>query len=226
MDTESKRLTFELLDGKVDEYIKETEDAPPGSVERWSFALGLFAAGLASLIGTLVGGWTGVHILRVGLIVELSFFGIAMVMFIRRNLSMFHAAKRNYARELDHDYGQYLGFVQWLRSYEPEELARKLRYIRGRKGSMTYRLGLLTGGIERLGVLPLLVALYFQFKDWEFGDWQVLGHVNFAGGLLLWALLLLYLGGWWLIRLKTRLDTYEVLLAEAVSPSSHDEYEA
>jgi hypothetical protein len=84
---------------------------------------------------------------------------------------------------------------------------------------MTFRLGLLTGGVERLGVLPVLIALYFQFKDWKFGYWQALGQVNLAGGLLLWALLLLYLGGWWLIRLKLRLDTYEMLLAEAVRRS-------
>ncbi|SDQ25891.1 hypothetical protein [Pseudoxanthomonas sp. CF125] len=215
MDNRREHLTFEQLDAKVDEYIKETNDAPPGHIERWSFALGLFSAGMASLIGTLVDGWTGVRIVRIGLILELAFFAISMAAFIRRNWKMFHASKRSYAKELDHDYGEYMRFLDWLRSYKEEDLSRKLMYIRDRKGSMTFRLGLLTGGVERLGVLPVLVALYFQFKDWEFGDWEALGQVNLAAGLLLWALLLLYLGGWWLIRLKLRLDTYEILLAEA-----------
>lgn len=115
---------------------------------------------------------------------------------------------------------EYRRFVEWLHAYGPDELSRKLQYIRDRRSSMTFRLGLLTGGVERLGVLPVLIALYFQFKDWRFGDWQALGQVNLAGGLLLWALLLLYLGGWWLIRLKLRLDTYEMLLTEAIRGSS------
>jgi len=215
MDNRKDHLTFEQLDAKVDEYIKETDDAPPGSVERWTFALGLFSAGMASLIGTVVDGWLGVRIVRIGLILELTFFAISMAAFFRRNWKVFRAAKRNYARDLDHDYGEYMRFLDWLRGYKEEDLSRKLRYIRDRKSSMTFRLGLLTGGIERLGVLPVFVALYFQFKDWEFGNWQAFGQINLIAGLLLWALLLLYLAGWWLIRLRLRLDTYEVLLAEA-----------
>lgn len=216
MGNAGKHLTFERLDAKVDEYVKETEDAPPGKVERWSFAFGLFAAGAASLSEALIGGTAGVLILRIGLILELIGLGISLIAFLRRNWSSFRDSKRNYAKELDHDYGEYLRFVEWLRGYDAVELSRKLQYVRDRKSSMTFRLGLLTGGIERLGILPVIVALYFQFKDWEFGDWQALGQVNWAGGLLLWALLLLYLAGWWLIRLRLRLDAYEMLLSEAI----------
>lgn len=186
-----------------------------GGIARVGSALRGSSAGMASLIGTLIDGWAGVRVVRVGLAFELIFLGISAVAFIRRNWKMFRASKRNYAKDLDHDYGEYMRFLGWLRNFKEEDLSRKLRYVRDRKGSMTFRLGLLTGGVERLGVLPVLVALYFQFKDWEFGDWQALGQVNLAAGLLLWALLLLYLGGWWLIRLKLRLDTYEILLAEA-----------
>ena len=216
MGDRRSHLTFEQLDTKVDEYVKETEDAPPGKVERWSFAMGLFAAGAASLGGTLVGGTAGAYIVLVGFLLELVGLGVSLAQFLRRNWSSFRESMRNYAKELDHDYGEYLKFVRWLQTHGPDELSRKLQYIRDRKGSMTFRLGLLTGGIERLGVFPVLIALYFQFKDWKFGDWQALGQVNLAGGLLLWALLLLYLGGWWLVRLKLRLDTYEMLLAEAI----------
>lgn len=41
-----------------------------------------------------------------------------------------------------------------------------------------------------------------------------------VGGLLLWMLLLTYLGTWWLAGLKSRVDLYEILLAEAcIEPS-------
>lgn len=216
MGDRKKHLTFEQLDMKVDGYIKATEDAAPGKVERWSFAVGVFVAGAASLGGTLIGGSVGAYVVWVGLLLELIGLGISLMQFLRRNWKSFRESKRTYAKELDHDYGEYLRFVRWLQTYGPDELSRKLQYIRDRRSSMTFRLGLLTGGVERLGVLPVLIALYFQFKDWQFGDWQALGQVNLAGGLLLWALLLLYLGGWWLIRLRLRLDTFEMLLTEAV----------
>jgi hypothetical protein len=118
---------------------------------------------------------------------------------------------------LDKDYVAFREYVAWLGEFPNAEIGRRLRYIRDRKEMMSYRLGLFTGGLERFGIFPLLVALYLQFKDWRFGDWSALGRVNMLGGLLLWALLLAYIGGWFLIRLRTRLDTYEALLAERLN---------
>lgn len=80
---------------------------------------------------------------------------------------------------------------------------------------MTHRTGVFMGGIERLGVLPVLLALYLQFKDWEWGDWAMLAEVNLVQGLMILALLLAYLLGWYFVGLNARMDAYEQVLAEA-----------
>ena len=79
------------------------------------------------------------------------------------------------------------------------------------------------GGVERLGILPLLLALYLQFKDWEWGDWGMLAEVNLIQGLLIWALVLVYLSGWRLVRLHARVESYERLLIEARAQDREEE---
>jgi hypothetical protein len=211
-----RHLSFEMLDEKNDEYIGLTERNPAGRMERWSFYVALLAAGVGVLIGPLIGGKIGSWVTVAGLLVEFAGLILCLALKLKREWATFAKARRTYAKELEHDYRLYRGYVSWVRGFPDEEVARRLRYIRDRKGSMTYRLGLFTGGIERLGILPLIVALYLQFKDWEFGDWDALSSVNMLGGLLLWGLLIGYLASWWLIGLRTRMDSYEALLAEAV----------
>ena len=80
---------------------------------------------------------------------------------------------------------------------------------------MHERLGLFTGGMERLGVVPLLLAFYLQFKDWRWGDWKTLTSITFTQALLAFALMLAYTIFWHLIFLRARVHAYESLLAEA-----------
>jgi len=72
--------------------------------------------------------------------------------------------------------------------------------------------GSLYGWRAATGGLVVLAILYVQFKDWRFGDWQALGQIHALGGLLLWALFLIYLLSWWAVGLGTRWEAYEALL--------------
>ena len=209
------QLNFELLDQRVDDLVKSTETNHAGAVERWTFVIALLGAGLGALIGTLVGGKAGLLIVQIGLAIEIVGFGLYGALALRRQWASVRRSRRAHAGELDADYVEFRRVVDWLHHFPEHEVSRRLRYIRASKTAMSYRLGLFTGGIERLGVLPLLAVLYLQFKDWKYGDWDALGKVNMVGGLLLWALLMAYVAGWWLIRLRIRLETYEYLLAEA-----------
>ncbi|HJR73056.1 MAG TPA: hypothetical protein VJ806_05390 [Luteimonas sp.] len=209
-------MSFDELEAKAAAYVKITHEEPPGKVERWSFALGMFFGGTGLLVGTLVGGRTGSIITLAALALELLGLGTSAVLQIKRHWASFRRSRQTYARELDADFIHYQRIIDWLRTFPFADLERKLHYLRARKASLSYRLGLATGGIERLGVLPMVVVLYLQFKDWEFGDWQALGEVNMVGGLLVWALLLIYVGAWHLIGLRTRMDLYDSLLTEAV----------
>ncbi|AWH39260.1 hypothetical protein C1929_10655 [Stenotrophomonas sp. ZAC14D1_NAIMI4_6] len=77
---------------------------------------------------------------------------------------------------------------------------------------MVDRMGLMYGGLQRLGPFPLLVALYLQFRNWHWGDWTGVFDIGWAGVILIFAMVMLYLVGWILIAQRTRLDTYVSLL--------------
>jgi hypothetical protein len=136
---------------------------------------------------------------------------------LKREWPSFRHPKRELARDLDHDFKLWSGYASELRSFPASQRQKMLRYVRDRRQTMAYRTGLVMGGVERLGILPLLLALYLQFKDWEWGDWGMLAEVNLIQGLLIWALVLVYLGGWRLVRLHARVEGYEQLLVESVT---------
>ncbi|MFL9585291.1 hypothetical protein [Stenotrophomonas sp. AB1(2024)] len=83
---------------------------------------------------------------------------------------------------------------------------------------MTERLGLMYGGLQKLGPFPVLIALYFQFRNWEWRDWAGAFDVNLVAGLLIFAMVLMYAVGWLLMAVRTRLDTYINLLEAALRP--------
>ena len=80
---------------------------------------------------------------------------------------------------------------------------------------MMSRTRLFTGGMERLGVFPLLLALYIQLKDWKLGDWAALNNVTFVQGALIFALMLAYLVFLHLMHIHSRIEAIEVLLNES-----------
>jgi hypothetical protein len=212
------RLTFEILDLKIEEYIKRDEKSQPGRGERIAFVTGFAAVGVALFANIVRPPELGLVLATSGLVVEIVSFAVAILLMIRREWHQFRRQRRAFSQELEADYVTFRKYVAWLRTYPAEEIAQRLRYLQSRRNMMVYRLGALTGGVERLGILPVVVALYFQFKDWRWGDWSALLDVNWVSGILLWAALLVYAGGWWIIRLKSRLDSYEALLTEATMP--------
>lgn len=213
--TPGKQLSFETMDRMLDEYSKSQSGISPSWLERWSFWLGMLGAGVGMLLGVLVQGKSGFNLAVGGLIVEVTGFLVSLVLMVRREWQSLRYARRDLARTYDHDFAIYQRFVDALRQFPEQDRNRRLRYVRDRRKVMQHRMGLFTGGLERLGVIPVMLALYFQFKDWKWGDWGMLAEVNLVQGLLIWTLLLAYAGGWYLIRLHARTEAYELLLAEA-----------
>jgi hypothetical protein len=210
-------LTYALIEKKIDQYVKDVGDDKPGIVER--LALGTTMVSWMPLLLAIqfLKSRTAVLVLGVCTILLLVVLGVGVICFVRREWRTFHRRHDKLSRELDRDYDQWRELVTAMRRFPRAELVRRLRYLSTRKSSLAYRMGLVTGSVQRLGILPLLAILYVQFKDWRFGDWQAFGQVHMVGGLLLWALFLAYLGAWWLVGLGTRWDAYEALLIEATS---------
>lgn len=210
-------LDFELMDEMVDAYSVATRGSSPSRTERCAFVFGVvgtvFALVTSALSPQYLSVWWGVG----GVVVELAGFSLFLVLFLKREWRSFRNSKRDYAIELDRDFGMYVGYVRQLREHPRNQRDRLLRYIQARRKVMHSRMGLVTGGVERLGAIPLLAALYLQFKDWRLGDWAALGEVTFVQGFLAVALLVIYVASWGLILLYSRTEAYELLLIEAAA---------
>ncbi|WP_426687606.1 hypothetical protein [Rhodanobacter ginsengiterrae] len=212
-------LSYALIEKKIERYVREIADEKPGRLERCATLMALGLLAVACVAAPFVKTVAALRFLQADLALCLISMLIGFGYFVRREWHTFHRRNDKVSQELDHDYEQWRLIVAELRCFPRPQLARRLRYLSARKSSLAYRMGLFTGSVQRLGVLPLLAILYLQFKDWRFGDWQAFGQVHMVGGLLLWALFLAYLISWWLVGLGTRWDAYEALLIEAI----HDE---
>lgn len=206
-------LGFERMDEMMDAFHEATKGTVAGRVERSLLYLGLFGATVA-----LVAIAFDARVLTlVGFIVEVAGLSISVGLTLKREWRGIKHAKRTYSKELDLDFGKYSEYVQQLRTYSRRDRDRHFRYIKARREVMRYRMGLVTGGVERLGVLPLIAALYLQLKDWQFGNWDAFGEITLVQAMLAWFFLLLYAGSWHLIRLYSRIEAYEQLLTEAAA---------
>ena len=208
-------LTYSLIEKEIEQYIKEASDGKPGTLERGAVLISVGLLIVVCIAAPFVKSVVALRFLQIGIWLSLIAIVISFGYTVRRDWRMFYRRHDKFSRDLDRDFDLWRKLVVAMKSFPKDELAHRLRYLSARKSSLAYRLGLLTGSVQRLGILPLLAILYVQFKDWSFGEWQAFGQIHTAGGLLLWMLLLTYLGAWWLVGLGTRWDAYEALLTEA-----------
>ncbi|WP_057668579.1 hypothetical protein, partial [Xanthomonas citri] len=150
-----------------------------------------------------------------GLVTELTGFLISAALTVKREWPGFRHPYADHAEQMEREFHQYQSIVAALRRFPLEQRRRREAFMRDRRTNMHDRLGLFTGGIEKLGFMPVLLALYLQLKDWRFGDWTVLSKITLIQGVLAFTLLFAFAMSWHLIRLRIRVQSYEQLLAEA-----------
>lgn len=125
-------------------------------------------------------------------------------------VSMWHW-RTDQVAQLDHDLEQVRSLHTWLRRHPTEVVAEHLRFVQMVQTRLTAKLGFLAGGLDKLGVLPLFVALAIQlnvYADWnKVPQWQVI-----LGLFAAITYLVAFIGS--LMRL--RLQLYEAVLAEAL----------
>lgn len=117
--------------------------------------------------------------------------------------------------QLDHDLPQFRTLLTWLSERPMATLEEHQRVARLSLGQMSAKIGMFTGGLERLGVLPVLVSTYLFFRNWhELMDmpyWQLI--IGFGLILLYFIMMVANL-------MRIRLQLYEVLLTEALAMKS------
>lgn len=208
-------LSFPALNGALDSHYASTDGPKADPWERWSLIVGATGAGLGMLLGTTLPGTAGTISALAGLTVEIAGFGLGTVLNLKRDWRQFRYARSEHAKEIELAYLQYQQLVQQVRRFPLEQRRLRQRYIQNRRTTMHERLGLFTGGMERLGILPMLIALYLQLKDWRWGDWNAFANITLAQGLIAFVILIAYALSWYLIHLRARVQAYELLLAEA-----------
>ncbi|UKE72944.1 hypothetical protein [Xanthomonas graminis] len=208
-------LSFPSLSAVMSRYLQVTEQSRAGAVERWSLIIGLIGAGLGLLSGALLDGKAALVCTVTGLVIELVGFAVSAVLQVIREAPGFRHPYATHAQEMEQQFHHYQGIVTALRAFPLEHRRQRETFIRDRRTNMHERLGLFTGGMERLGVMPVLLALYLQFKDWRWGDWSALGKITAVQSVIAFLLLFAYALSWHLIRLRVRVQTYEQLLGEA-----------
>ena len=122
------------------------------------------------------------------------------------------------ARQLDHDLVRFRELREWLSQFSAESRMEALRFTRQNRGRLGAKLGLVAGSVEKLGMLPVAVAVAFQLKASfvELGDtplWQVLIAIF---------LLLIYAIGVMVSLMRLRLELYEMVLADSLASPGVD----
>jgi hypothetical protein len=217
---ESPKLTFAALDARI-EAMPEHPSAStvmPKKARR-CFAIGFFATAAGLIAAKIMPSDhpSTVIVTLACLIVEVIGLGLGAASLLPRTWPTFTSERREAAEELDFHLPHHHELINWMRSHPRDQLETLSTYIDYRQQRMRERLPMLTGGIEKLGALPILVALYIQFKD---AHWPP--HPSWLEIFLIFALAF----GYWVsllqISVRFRLQTYDMLLKKALTGKRGD----
>jgi hypothetical protein len=212
----SETLSFVWLESRIEPYVRVDDEPVMTKLDRYVFIGAILFGVLGVVCSQVFRNQFGLRLLQIGLVLELLCFAAFLFGACRQAWRSYRQQHKDFAQELDKRLVQYNVIVDAIRRYPLSAICTHLRYVRDRKSRLVYRAGLISGGFEKLGIMPLLAAVYLQLKDWSFGDWKGLAdHVHVLGSILLWALMIFYAVSFWAIRAKSRLDLYEVVLTEA-----------
>jgi len=220
-------LTFSWLFEQVQGYAAQSIYPKPSLPEKCGVLVGVAATGLglltAALPYTVIPADTQVMILRICLLVQVTGFLLFIVLVLKREWRQYMKPRLMHAVEMDADFAYWTNMVNELTAFPRCEREQRLRFAHNRRHSMTDRMGLVFGGMQKLGVFPVFLALYLQLRSWKWGDWAGAFDVNPITGVLIFGIVLLYAIGWLLVGIRTRLETYVNLLEASLAdqPPSH-----
>lgn len=219
---QASELTFSWLYQQVQLRANQSIYPKPSRAEKWSFRLGLSAAGVGLLAAaaspSVIPPIQAAVVTSICLLLEIGGFIVGGVLTAKREWRQYSKPRLSHAEEMDGEFNHWRALIESLREFPRSQREERLRFVSALRQGMTERMGFMYGGLQKLGPFPVLIALYLQFRNWEWGDWAGAFDVNLVGGLLIFAMVLMYAMGWVLLALRTRLDTYVNLLEAALRP--------
>jgi hypothetical protein len=119
---------------------------------------------------------------------------------------------RDFAAQLDFDIDHHFAILDWLVSQPRETIDRYAALTRFRRERMNQKMPLLLGNFATLGVIPVVVGIYLQAREYIAGR-----HIGFLEAIVAFVLLMTYFLAWTTAITKARLDGMDMYLQEAVT---------
>ncbi|MGB0221501.1 MAG: hypothetical protein ACPGJF_19340 [Sinimarinibacterium flocculans] len=210
------QLSFREFQSRYEAAFPDS-DPPAGQWERY----GLYAA----LLGIVIASVAGIAAINttLGQVVVLTGFSVEIVGVIVYVAAGFVRIKRSIqlddrssAQNLDRDYLGYEQIVSWLRRFPRDALESRLVFTSNRTDSWQRGTSLVMGGVEKLGILPVIVALYLQFKDTS-RIWPP--DITTVGGVFALLIIGIYVIGMWALTRRLQVTRFERLLKVALDPT-------
>lgn len=174
--------------------------------DRWLVGSALVGF-LLTFASKYVEGWTALLALIVGAALEFCALGILLWRQIKDVTPEFIDAKRKFAVGLDVDFVENETIRTWVSTLSEGERANRLRFVQDRIAVAERRFSLLFGAVDKLGILPMMVAVFLQVR--------ALSTISLWVGVLGAVILAFYLLALWVQRFRIRLELYERLLGSS-----------
>lgn len=215
-----EQLTFSALERRIEQIPEYPSNrVPPSRRARWGNGIGIAATLLALVLGKILPATLmSVIVTSVILAVEIIAFAIAWTAELPTLNLRPSRERRDFAETLDFDMPHHLELIAWLQGFPRERLEQLNTYSAHRLERMRSKLPLLTGSIEKLGVLPLVAGLILQLKDLH---WPL--QLHWPQIVLIAFLMLCYWTGMLQLSLRFRLELYDTLLKRALADPTGDE---
>lgn len=137
--------------------------------QHWGYIIG-FVAGFIGLLAAKIFPSSNIALWFTAVMLIVVVGGLLLAIFPRgswRNWKLpgFASERREFAEQLDFDLYHYQQVIAWLGSFPKERLQAMAQYASQRHDSLKDKHPLISGGLEKLGALPVAAVLYLQFKD-------------------------------------------------------------
>lgn len=125
----------------------------------------------------------------------------------------FYRWRMDLVRQMDHDLIEYRDLRRWLAQFPVEACSEAIRFVRQGQERVAAKQRLIVGSLEKLGVLPVVAALFIQVKTY----YEQLGETPVWQVVLAIFLAVIYLIGWLASLVRLRLHLYEIVLADSLA---------
>ena len=221
MDATDHPLSFAAIEARI-------RAMPDGPVEvlntpRWMRLFNFVgtAAIVIGLLPSLLVQWMEprmwmVYMLRAALLVAL----VSYLPYFVRSVSVlareFWQWRPKLVEQSDHDLAQFTVLRAWLCAFPREALQAHRDFASLARERLASKLGLMIGSAERVGVLPVLVAVLLLAREADGLGLDTLRDIPLWAAVLGPFLVVTWLIGVIAVRMRLQLELYEAVLADAL----------